>query len=312
MTFSACGLCPAEAKAIERKTGADVHTLIIQKQFGFWRTAHGQFVKRLVNTNFNAIVFDYDGTLCDEAHRFNGPNGELMSRIARLLKAGIVVGIATGRGKSARVALRQSIPKQSWPRVCVGYYNGADIGSLDDDSRPQAEAPCGAFGSLAKVLESDPRLIALSECTSRRTQVSLSARPLSSIQMIWEVTRQIVSQSELPDVSVVRSGHSVDILAPGVSKLAVVRRVREMISPNGDTQSAAVLCIGDQGRYPGNDAELLTEPHSLSVHEVSPDPQTCWHLAPPGYRGTQAAIHYLDRLEVVSSTTFRFLKVPKR
>ena len=51
-------------------------------------------------------------------------------------------------------------------------------------------------------------------------------------------------------------------------------------------------------RWPGNDASLLTEPHSLSVDEVSPDLRTCWNIAPSGYRGVQAVLAYLEALQV--------------
>lgn len=57
-----------------------------------------------------------------------------------------------------------------------------------------------------------------------------------------------------------------------------------------------ILCIGDLGRIPGNDADLLASPYGLSVDQVSCDPKSCWNLAPPGHRGTQAAVNYLTCL----------------
>lgn len=70
-----------------------------------------------------------------------------------------------------------------------------------------------------------------------------------------------------------RSGHSVDVVAPGVSKLAVVERVWQAVGVERD-----VLCIGDRGRWPGNDHVLLTISYSLSADEVSADPAACWNL----------------------------------
>lgn len=61
-----------------------------------------------------------------------------------------------------------------------------------------------------------------------------------------------------------------------------------------------ILCIGDKGRWPGNDFDLLSEPFSLSVDEVSSDPVTCWNLAPAGYRGIQATLYYLDHMRITA------------
>ena len=76
-----------------------------------------------------------------------------------------------------------------------------------------------------------------------------------------------------------RSDHSVDIVAASVSRLNAVRRLRETI---GD---APILAIGDRGRWPGNDHELLREPFALGVDEISVDPATCWHLGESGQCG---------------------------
>ena len=94
------------------------------------------------------------------------------------------------------------------------------------------------------------------------------------------------------DVGVTRSGHSVDIVATGVSKLNVVQRLRETIG------EAPILVIGDRGRWPGNDHELLSERFALGVDEISVDPATCWHLGEPGQRGPAVTLEYLTALEV--------------
>ena len=92
---------------------------------------------------------------------------------------------------------------------------------------------------------------------------------------------------------VTRSSHSIDILAPGVSKLNVISRVRELVG------EAPLLTIGDRGRWPGNDYELLREPFSLTVDEVSVDRATCWNLARPGQRGPSVTLEYLRALDLV-------------
>jgi hypothetical protein len=67
-----------------------------------------------------------------------------------------------------------------------------------------------------------------------------------------------------------------------------------------DFGDAPILTIGDRGRWPGNDFELLREPFALSVDEISVDPDTCWNLALPGQRGLAVTIDYLAALDVTS------------
>ena len=76
-----------------------------------------------------------------------------------------------------------------------------------------------------------------------------------------------------------------------MSKLNVVRRLRETVDDE------PILAIGDRGRWPGNDHELLSEPFALGVDEINVDPATCWHLGKPGQRGPAVTIEYLSALE---------------
>ena len=62
------------------------------------------------------------------------------------------------------------------------------------------------------------------------------------------------------------SSHSIDITFGGISKTAVVRAIRACVGAEDD---APVLRMGDKGRWPGNDSELLNDPFGLSVDEVS-------------------------------------------
>jgi hypothetical protein len=93
-------------------------------------------------------------------------------------------------------------------------------------------------------------------------------------------------------VTLVRSSHSIDVLAPGVSKAALVERLSR------EAAGGEVLCVGDRGRWPGNDHQLLAGRFGLSVDEVSPDPSACWNLAPLGARCVEAALYYLEHLVV--------------
>jgi hypothetical protein len=83
----------------------------------------------------------------------------------------------------------------------------------------------------------------------------------------------------------------VDIVAPGVSKLNVIGQLRQWVG------NAPILAIGDRGRWPGNDYDLLREPFALGVDEISVDPATCWHLGKPGQRGPSVTLDYLQALK---------------
>jgi hypothetical protein len=116
------------------------------------------------------------------------------------------------------------------------------------------------------------------------------------VQAIWQRLSEIASEASRPGVKVLQSSHSIDVIAPGVSKRTLAERLAEL---GGATpKSGQPLCIGDRGRWPGNDYELLQAPHSLSVDEVSADPETCWLLSSPGEKGVQATLEYLAGLAV--------------
>src|SRR6185295_15542159 len=86
-----------------------------------------------------AIVFDYDGTLVSLNGRFKPATQPVADMLDSLLSQGIVVGVATGRGRSVRKDLRQVISQNFWSETIIGYHNGAEIGSLDDDRLPNRE-----------------------------------------------------------------------------------------------------------------------------------------------------------------------------
>ncbi len=94
------------------------------------------FIDRLEKARFGAIVFDFDGTLCSSQDRMHGVSSALRPHLLGLVEHGVLIGIATGRGKSAREAPAKLIPKNRWERTIVGYYNGSVLGILGDDGLP--------------------------------------------------------------------------------------------------------------------------------------------------------------------------------
>ena len=288
-----------ESVSIERKTGSTVGQLAACGELEFWKGKYASFCERLGATSYGAVVFDYDGTLCDGRDRTIGFGDEVSGHLVRLLEAGILIGIATGRGKSAKDDFRRRLPQPLWSRVMMGYYNCADNGLLEDDTHPNgATGTCADLEPVARLLESSGALKRLAKCTYRDMQITIEPTGLAPTLLIWEVVQQLVQKADVYGVAAVRSSHSVDVLAPRVSKQEIVRRMQEFL---GRAEPAPVLCVGDRGRWPGNDFALLEGPYSLSVDEVSPDPETCWNLAPPGHRGVQATLDYLKALRFENS-----------
>jgi hypothetical protein len=272
--------------SVARKLACDVQELQRQNNLSFWQDAYQRFISRLVKTTYGAVVLDYDGTLCDEQHRFSGLGADVAQELTRLLNGGILLGIATGRGDSARTDLRKMLPRQLWNNVLLGYYNGSDLGRLSDDSHPDPSGvPCDSLTSLADALCTDPIISRLADCRVSHSQVSVRPIPRTGSELVWRVVQQLAQSHGL---AALRSSHSMDVLGPRVSKRILLDHLRSLLC-----EGHAVLSIGDKGQWPGNDFDLLGTPYSLSVDEVSADPDTCWNVAPPGHRGVEATLDYL-------------------
>lgn len=280
------------AIAVERKTRVAAQVLSAGGGGAEWDRAYAQFIDRLRRARIRGVVADYDGTLCDEARRFDPLPEPVAAELTRLLRAGIPVGVATGRGKSVRERLQEAIPKDLWERVVVGYYNGGDVGLLAEGDRPDGSPSVSEPLQLAAdVIKKHQRFLGVAPPELRRKQITL--KPLASLDRLWHCVQGLLGPAAFPGIAVLRSGHSIDIIAPGVSKLAVVERIVELSGGRDDE----ILCIGDQGCWPGNDYQLLSTSLSLSANITSADPERCWNLAPPGVRESQATLGYLGRLK---------------
>jgi HAD superfamily hydrolase (TIGR01484 family) len=263
-----------------------------------WRRYAEEHLALLQNTPFNAVVFDYDGTLCGPKERFLGPSVAISSQIVRLLKGGVRLAIATGRGRSVRTDLQKRVPKDFWKFVLIGYYNGSEIGTLADNGCPdRTESTVENLGAVLQSLTLDPLLEQWCNYSVRRYQITLEPRESFTGSRLWQRAMEHVSQIGAQGVKVVSSTHSVDIIAPEASKINLVNALAK---EPGMPPEHKILCIGDRGRWPGNDYELLHQPFALSTDEVSGDPLTCWNFAPAGCRGTQATHFYLASAKIAS------------
>lgn len=291
-TSVARDLSERDAAAIARKTGLPLSFLNDLEDLEYWHNALNRFRDEIRKATFAGIVLDYDGTVVDTRYRYELPRDDVTSELVRLLDVGIHLGIATGRGKSVREALQTCLPETLWPLVFVGYYNGAEVATLCDDSAPDGtNEPCEDLAPLARALRAQPEIAEVAKQTDRRFQITLEAKRMVRTNRLWDLTHQTVLLSGCSNVMVTRSDHSIDIVAPGVSKLNVLTRLCECI---GDKK---VLKIGDQGCWPGNDYELLQGKFTLSVDQTNADPETCWNLGPRGQRGGVVTLNYLKALQ---------------
>ena len=115
----------------------------------------------------------------------------------------------------------------------------------------------------------------------------------------WNKVRPAIIQTiidlNLPNIQILESSHSMDIVDQSVSnKLHVISHCVALA--NQENISAECLCIGDRGKWPGNDYQLLSTPHSLSVDETSSLHDSCWNIALPGVKNIEATCYYLSCL----------------
>ena len=281
--------------AIVRKAGRPL-SRVTSKEFELWKRALGAFRSRLKSAEFGGLIFDYDGTLVDTRDRFHPPRQPIARELVRLLDAGLKIGVATGRGVSVRRDLRAVLPQALWENVIVGYYNGAEIAALTDDSMPDSAAsPSVELQEIATILRANYELAELATQTDRKWQITLEAKRPIPENRLWDIAQQILLLGSDARVVVTRSSHSIDIVPVSKSKGDVVARLASTI------QNAELLKVGDRGRWPGNDYILLRSAFALSVDEVSVDPDTCWNLSQPGQRGIASTLEYLSSLKLADA-----------
>lgn len=268
------------------------------ENLSIWKGAYNNFIKNLNKTKFGSIIFDYDGTLLERGQRFSKLSPEIGSALIKLAENGIIVGIATGRGKSVRNELQSIIPSNYWDSFIIGYYNGGDIAFLYDNEHPnkniEQNSELKKINDIltrdqifekyvdSKIIEYDPR----------PKQISVSVKKKIFKNSVKSRLINALIEGNLSDLKFLESSHSYDIIPSDVSKTDLMKYIQELAQQKG--YLSEILCIGDKGRYPGNDYELLQNSVSLSVDEVSNNYENCWNIAPEGYCGVQATLKYID------------------
>jgi hydroxymethylpyrimidine pyrophosphatase-like HAD family hydrolase len=247
-------------------------------------------IDRLQTTPFAGCVFDYDGSLCEPHARFEPLSPSITANLNKLLSRGATIGIATGRGGSAAERIGEAVKEEFWDNVIMGFYNGAVVSSLRKGPPVKGETDKDVV-RLEHLLRQSSLF---RDCTFRSnvSQIAISLPALEEPDISVHTAMAVVEHAGMR-ATVSCSSHSIDVIFGQAGKTAVVDAVRKHVGAAAD---APVLRIGDKGRWPGNDAELLDDPFGLSVDEVSPSTEACWGLSPRGVLGVQAMSYYLDRI----------------
>lgn len=250
---------------------------------------------------FRAIVFDYDGTLCRSQKRNHPPSAEIATKLCELTTAGVKLAVVSGRGESMRRELRKAIPRDEWPRIQLGLYNGGLLTSLDSDDGP----PAATSEFLNHVMRIVRGLMSAGMPVERLSpkppyQISIQFREGIDTEAMWFVVADALRQAGLDLNGIVRSRHSIDVLAPNIGKTRVLAQLIHdyRVLPH------ELLAIGDQGAWPGNDFALLEHRCSLSVDFSSRRLDRGWKLAPAHKRGVDACQWYLNRLKLGTRGSF--------
>jgi HAD superfamily hydrolase (TIGR01484 family) len=293
--------------AIERKSGFTIASLVQRGELDSWKQHYEQFLQRLSEMNCEAIVFDYDGTLCGPERRLEGPADSIVDRLKELLKAGVTIAIATGRGKSVREVLQKRIRSVKLRRrVLLGYHNGAEIGTLDDKFCPPVDSPLQKhLKPIAKQIQQSSIILDNAEVQAKGSQITIELHQCLNRAALYREVIRIVAASTHAGLEVVTSTHSIDILAPGVSKRTILKHLKER-----GISLSAILCVGDRGNWPGNDTSLLSHPLSLCVDEVSSDPATCWNISDSDQRYDTGTVELLSMLKLsAGSASFDITRI---
>lgn len=273
-----------------------------KRDHGSMRRAAASFAESIEQTRFRAIIFDYDGTLCSSQKRKRPPSTPILNHLVRLVNAGVVVGIVSGRGGSIQECLQDSLPPEVLPRIWLGLYNGGWIAD--------AATPARASGAPSEFLSQVTRIIVRLKSigapieeykTTYPLQVSVRFRDGVKTDDMWFVIADAMRQAGLDISGIVKSKHSVDVLAPGIRKSELIAHVIRVAS----CDPYQILTMGDQGAWPGNDSGLLEHRFSLSVDVPSRRLDRGWKLAPVEKRDVDATMWYLDRVTLEETGFFR-------
>lgn len=261
--------------------------------------AHAQqYIGRLAAGQFKALVCDFDGTFCDTVKRYEGLDSQVVSELVRLVREGVHLAFATGRGSKLKEVLQTKLPASVWPHVTVGCYSGSYIFRLDQVEvvKPPPDRRLCELATWLTESRALPDAISPSPDVG---QLSLRGVPGTEKVRLIAAINEWIAQRGFRGWRTFCSGHSVDVVTEHAGKLRVVEQVCERFGLDAETD---VLRLGDAGDFGGNDYELMSSGLSLSVDSVPPGWRACWNLLPRQLSGVRGTGYYLRGLKVVSGS----------
>jgi hydroxymethylpyrimidine pyrophosphatase-like HAD family hydrolase len=251
---------------------------------------------RLRSATFRGLILDYDGTIVSASGRFDPPTKPVIEELERLLNGGMRIAIATGRGGSAGEELRDALPARFHRDILVGYYNGADMRTLDVDIRTVPLKPAAVIVEVGRWIDENSDLFVF-EPKLRRSSVQITIE-LSGIRDVADFHRRFAARfAPNPEVRMARSAHTVDVCLSSACKTNVFRQ----LAATGSIPPECILCVGDSGDTLGNDYALLGTPFGLSVGEVCCRTESGWALFGAVLTGPDALLHILRALRPESA-----------
>lgn len=285
-------------RAVFRKTGLTDQNDIL---WNIYKEQAQQYLNHLENTEWECVIFDYDGTLHTKDLDSNYES-QIMNLLNEWLSHGVKVGISTGRGRSVRVELQKKIPREYWEQVGIGYYNGGIFGWLNEDSIPNREADM--VSALEQLYEQVNAVLPLENIVEeyeppKATQWTLRFRNRLQKDKVMEIIEEQVREKDT--LKMVASSHSIDILPQEISKVDILSSIKKRYT---GLEQKKVLFIGDSGKYGGNDYEMLQQ-GGLSVDTFSASLNHCWNFAPIGMRQLEATLYYMNHMSITKDNKIR-------
>lgn len=257
--------------------------------------ARNDYVAKFNHARFGALVADFDGTVVPPAagHGARLP-GSVIALFESLLRNGIPLYFATGRGDSIHPIIAASLDRKYHSRVFISYYNGGITrATTETPPKPEGGPHHLEFESMLDQIHRDPFIASVAHVENKSFQLTLKAANQADFPAAAAAIRELVACQPAGRFRVVQSSHSLDVIPGESNKLNCVRLALSHLPPGME-----LLTVGDRGAMLGNDYDLLTQPYSLSVDAVSASLNSCWNLLPAGVRNVSGLLHYAKSLRV--------------
>ncbi|MEX8033225.1 hypothetical protein AB6V29_09370 [Microbacterium sp. 20-116] len=263
----------------------------------YFSHAYEDWRRKVASSPFVGVLVDYDGTCVATRDRWDPPSVEVREPLVGMMRAGVRIAVASGRGDSLFAGLREWIPKDLWWLVDLGLHNGSWQQNLADDLSEPTVGEDAIADAGRVLLELEQLGIATIKIGAR--QISLSPVTLTqSVTDLRHLALALLTPLRSQQMDVRESAHSVDVFPSGRGKVATLDRVQ-----NG---YGRYLSVGDQGGPGGNDFDLLhASIHSITVGRTSPDPSRCWPVFGAELQNEVALSRILRRVRL-GTRSFRF------